>query len=661
MLIVRFFKTLLFLLLPGLLWAQPLRQYLQYGNDAFKRGAFYEAATYYQQGLERYEGSLELKYRYAEALRAFNDYEHAASNYKEVLADEDRRQFPAAGFWYGKMLQQQGKYEAAQAQFKKYTLKNSGDTLGVRARKAWASCAWAIAQKELPEPTVVHLGKEVNSEYTEFNPFYLNNRLHFSSLRNIGNSSKPEFLSRVYNDTSSKAVPMPGASAEKHQANAAVCADGMQLFFTECTGAHQPQCAIYRSALQQGVWQPAERLGPAINADGFSATHPHYAALANGERWLFFSSNRPGGEGQFDIWMSRETNGGFTAPVNAGKNINTPDDELTPFYAAKEQQLYFASDGRLGFGGLDIYAARMKGAVADTAINAGKGVNSPANDFYFYQNNDGSKKYFASNRKGSFFIKAATCCNDIWMISTDTQYVPVPTDTLPVAQRPTDSVRHTDTPTLVQRLIDSVAPVADKTYFDSRLQKMRQLLPVTLYFHNDEPECCNLRDTTALNYVTTYEAYWRRLTEYKREFAKGLDEGKKLEAEQAIFVLFTNKVEKGYYDLIRFSRQLWEVLEAGGKVEMTIQGYCSPLNYNQYNIQLGYRRIASLRNYFYQYRNGVFMPFIRSGALVLRNESLGEEKAEKNISDQREDTRNSVYNPAAAKERKVEIISVEMK
>jgi hypothetical protein len=164
-----------------------------------------------------------------------------------------------------------------------------------------------------------------------------------------------------------------------------------------------------------------------------------------------------------------------------------------------------------------------------------------------------------------------------------------------------------------------------------------------------------------LNYVETYEKYTVLLNEYKREFAKGLSEGKKIDAEEAIFYLFTNRVDKGFRDLVQFSGQLLDILQSGEKIEVTIQGYCSPLNYNAYNIKLGYRRIASLKNYFYHYRDGILLPYIQEGKLILKNQSIGEETADKKISDNREDTRNSVYNPDAAKERKVEVISVEIK
>ncbi len=125
--------------------------------------------------------------------------------------------------------------------------------------------------------------------------------------------------------------------------------------------------------------------------------------------------------------------------------------------------------------------------------------------------------------------------------------------------------------------------------------------------------------------------------------------------------MFEEKVDKGYYDLVAFASQTVSLLQSGNKLEITIRGYCSPLNYNEYNIHLGNRRVAALRNFFFHYRDGLLLPYISEGQLILKNESKGEETAPQGISDNREDKPNSVYNPKAALERRVEIISVELK
>ena len=152
-----------------------------------------------------------------------------------------------------------------------------------------------------------------------------------------------------------------------------------------------------------------------------------------------------------------------------------------------------------------------------------------------------------------------------------------------------------------------------------------------------------------------------RFPKYEEEYDRDLPEDQKKLADKQMFDLFTYKVEKGYNNLILFTAQLHNILKAGKKIEVTIQGYCSPLNYSQYNMKLGYRRIVSLRNYFYHFRDGALLPYIQRGDLILRNESLGKEKASKNVSDKIEDIRNSIYSPGAALERKVEVISVEIR
>jgi hypothetical protein len=111
---------------------------------------------------------------------------------------------------------------------------------------------------------------------------------------------------------------------------------------------------------------------------------------------------------------------------------------------------------------------------------------------------------------------------------------------------------------------------------------MKKLLPLVLYFHNDEPEPRSLNDTTTLNYATTFEGYTRMQQEYVANFAKGNNSNAKIEIND----LFDKHVNKGFYDLVTFSAYLFDALTAGEKITITLSGYCSPLNYNEYNIHL---------------------------------------------------------------------------
>jgi hypothetical protein len=357
--------------------------------------------------------------------------------------------------------------------------------------------------------------------------------------------------------------------------------------------------------------------------------------------------------------------GSFGTPVNLGSAVNTPGNEVTPFYDVNNKKLYFSSDWLYGYGGYDIFETKSEGANWSTPENLLQPVNSAQNDLYYSVAFDDSKAFITSNRKGSYFIEAETCCNDIYAYNTGRKIERRP-ETVVTAKKDTVSTKVAETVPIINpdtvpaALLTSLSPETPKT-IGEKLKRIQQYVPLALYFANDEPDCCNLRDTTALNYKQTYEAYSSLHYEYEKEFSRGLKGEDKDSAKKEIANFFADKVDKGFYDLIAFSPQLLDLLQSGAIMEVTIKGYCSPLNYSEYNIKLGYRRIASLKNFFFHYRDGIFLPYLANGSLVLKSVSFGKETAPKTVSDSRLDTRNSVYNPNAALERRVEIISVEKK
>jgi len=188
------------------------------------------------------------------------------------------------------------------------------------------------------------------------------------------------------------------------------------------------------------------------------------------------------------------------------------------------------------------------------------------------------------------------------------------------------------------------------------LQKLKSMLPVTVYFHNDIPNPRSTADTTMLNYKSTYDAYALMKKDYVDEFRKST---KTAASDSAIIQLFDQNIDEGYRKLLLFTTYLKQQLLANKNVTITLEGYCSPLAFNEYNIHLANRRITSLKNYFYDFDNGFFRNYLATGKLIYKNAPFGEEKANPNISDNRLDTPNSVYHPRAALERKVAIIAIE--
>ena len=123
---------------------------------------------------------------------------------------------------------------------------------------------------------------------------------------------------------------------------------------------------------------------------------------------------------------------------------------------------------------------------------------------------------------------------------------------------------------------------------------------------------------------------------------------------------FFYQVENNEKKLNRFLELLLSLLENGRKVEVTLKGYCSPLNSNEYNTLLAKRRISSLINYFKTWNNSALLTYIetrkdKEKMLIIIEESIGELKTTGIVSDDLNDLRNSVYSPSAAKERKIEV------
>jgi len=653
---INIYTTLCLMLVALVGMSQTIAQLQKAGDKKMADAEYYAASLYYTDALKKDESNAKLWYKLGEATRMFNDYGTAATAYKQAVKLDTEKEWPLAAFWAGVMLRSvcTCKNEEAVTYLKKFRARyKPKDEYSSRAQQELAACAWAAEHQAIVDTIKIeHLGKEVNTPQSEFNaiPVYPD-KLQFSSLRNLSDDKKkPDYKVRLYNQPPNpELVYMPnGVDAQLNIGNGAYSLDTKQFYFTQCEAAAKgtSRCDVYVSRFDNYKWSNAEKLS--INDPSATSTQPAVGKDEQGEPVLYFSSDRVGGEGGLDIWSSRiNADGSFDIPKNLGKIINTAGNEITPFFDTQHNELYFSSDWHYGFGGYDIFVTQQRNGAWSTPANLLQPINTSQNDLYYVLSADNSKAYITSNRKGSYFIEAETCCNDIYAYNT---------------KRKTNLPDTSTKPQIVQEILPTpVRDMSSRELFDGELKKMKQLLPVTLYFHNDEPDARSLSDTTLLDYKTTYERYVAMEREYIQSFSNGLTKAEKEQAQQQVIDFFNQKVEQGFYDLIAFTAQTLRLLEQGQKIEITIQGHCSPLNYNLYNINLGYRRIASLRNYFYHYRDGELNTYLSNGQLVLKNISMGEEKAAIGISDDRLDTRNSVYHPNAAIERRVEIISVEVK
>lgn len=626
--------------------AQKLKTLLASGDQAFADNDYFSASIYYNQAILQDSTDIEIQYRYAEACRLNYDYEIARHWYKKVFkADAQGRLFPECAFWLGTIEKNLGNYKEARKLFDKYAKKNKkkkNDYYVKKALQEVAACDYAVVLTAIRDKTlkIVHLDSSVNSKVSEYAPILLDTTLYFSSLRNAGNRDKKNNINynKIYTSTTdnikwekAKELDTLFNKDKTHNANTAFNADFTKVYITRCAqkNAQEFQCEIYFSELKNGIWTGLKKLPPEINAPGSTNTQPAIGYLGD-EEVLFFASNRQGGEGKMDIWYSKvNKDGTYGKPVNAGKKVNTLDDEITPFYCKPCQELFFSSTWHKGLGGFDIFKSDFKNNDFTEPKNLGLPINSSYNDIYFSISSKRTEAYLSSNRKGSYFEEKESCCNDIYMFK------------IPGINEP--------------------PPIVDSTQIF--VTQMKLLVPLTLYFHNDEPDKKTLAITTTKNYKKTYEDYSAMREQYKKEYSKGA-KGENLErANNDIDVFFEDSVDAGMQDLEKFAILLLKVLKDGEKAVITMKGFCSPLASTDYNINLAKRRISSLRNYFTEYQNGVFVPYINNtkeseGSITFIDEEIGELKARSNVSDDYYDTKNSVYSPSAAMERKIQIIAI---
>jgi hypothetical protein len=647
-----FFLSLFFLAFAFQGSAQKTKQLIADGDKSFAENDFFSASAYYERAILQDSSDIALQYKYAEASRLNYDYDVAEHWYAKVLKkDAQGKLYPECSFWLATIKKNKGKYKDAKKMFDKYAKKNKKKKDSYFVKKALqeiAACDYAQLAMASPDRSIkiVHLDSNVNSKVSEYAPIQVDSILYFSSLRNMSDKDRNninynKIYAADYDSTKDEKSALRWKKANEldtlfnrngiHNANTSFNEDFTQVFITRCNqkNAQEFICEIYSSEYKNGKWGSLKKLPEEINQKGSNNTQPAVGFLGD-EEVLFFSSDRPGGEGKMDIWYSKKKpDGSYGKAVNAGKKVNSIEDEITPFYCRPCQELFFSSTWHKGLGGFDIFKSEYKENVLGEPKNLGSPINSNYNDIYFSINSNKTEAYISSNRLGSYFEEKESCCNDIYMF--------------PIPQ------------------INEPPKKVDSTQIF--VTQMKLLVPLTLYFHNDEPDKKTLSVTTKKNYQKAYEEYSAMKDQYKKEYSKGA-KGENLErAYNEIDGLFEDSVDAGMQDLEKFAQLLLKVLKDKEQVTITMKGYCSPLASTDYNVNLAKRRISSLRNYFLEYQGGVLAKYVdnpnkNEGNITFIDEQIGELKARPHVSDDYYDTKNSVYSPAAALERKIQIIAI---
>lgn len=647
---------------PVVLFSQSFRAYEKAGDRVFQSGDYYAAMVHFADALEIKPENTAVTYKYAESARQFNSFDVAADYYLKVLESNEGNTYPLARYWLAYVYQQMGLYDQALLYYQYYIdqATNKEPAFAELAQQGLDNCKWAKELMEHPDDIKIEpLNKKVNTGYSEFGAYLRKDTLYYSSYRfenSADNMAPPRKISRVLTSVrggKGRQIRRGFNADTLNTAHVTFSQDGKRIYFTLCnyTSATAIRCQLYyREKDKRKRWQKKPTKLPAsINKKEFTSTQPSigYDSILQKEI-LYFVSDRTGGKGGLDIWYSVVEKGDnqFTEPQPL-EWINTPLDDISPYYETTRQQLYFSSQGHQNLGGHDIY----RWAKDSQVVHMGFPLNSSYNDIYFSPKPGAEVGYFSSNRPGARYLDQAnkSCCYDIFAY-----------EVIPPVEVDSSTTPEIDTPTepSVVTTPDPPVPVAPEEKVPTALE---DFLPLALYFDNDEPDKRTRRTTTKKTYGSTFDKYYDRKPDYLTSFIAPVEEEDKAEAESAVETFFEEDVKKGFDYLIRFSEILLKRLEKGETVEIFVKGFTSPRAKSDYNLSLSKRRVSSVRNHFDTYKDGIFLPYLANQKLTITERSFGESQASNQVSDALDDQRNSIYHPDAARERRVEIQEIKSK
>ena len=276
------------------------------------------------------------------------------------------------------------------------------------AQKNVRNCEFALKAMKNPVPfNPVNIGSAINTSDDEYWPTITadGQTLMFTRqpVSHNGSSAKEflqeDFFLSFYTDDAWQKAVNAGAPLNTRQNEGAqtLSSNGRYMYFTACDRpGGMGSCDIYFSSFNDGKWSEPYNLRSPVNTSHWESQP---SISADGKK-LFFSGNRPGGMGGKDLWYSiMNDRNQWVTPVNMGKEINTDGDEMSPFIHFDGKTLYFATDGRTGLGGFDIYMTRM---ISDSTWsepqNLGYPINTYNDEMGLVIESGGKKAYFSSIR-----------------------------------------------------------------------------------------------------------------------------------------------------------------------------------------------------------------------------------------------------------------------
>ena len=381
-------------------------------DEKYDKYAYIDAVAVYEKVAEKGYKDEKMFQRLGNAYYFNGELTKAAKWYDQLFAINSEQE-PEYFYRYAQCLKANGNYEKADEILDQFNKKVSTDRRGIlfENNKNYLEVIKANSNRfEIADAGI-------NSVLSDYGSTIFNDKLVFASARDTGGVAKKTFkwtngsFTNLYS-----AVLMPDGSLgipERFQKNInskfnestpVFTQDGKTMYFTRnnfLDGKRRSDekrvtlLKLYKATLVDGKWQNITELP--FNSDQFSVAHP---ALSIDEKTLYFASDMPGTFGQSDLYkVGINEDGTFGKPENLGSEINTEGRETFP-YISGDNELFFASDGRPGLGGLDIFVSKINSDLNFEEVqNVGEPINTKQDDFAFIINSETRNGFFSSNRE----------------------------------------------------------------------------------------------------------------------------------------------------------------------------------------------------------------------------------------------------------------------
>lgn len=413
------YKRLLFTLLilvisSSCLFSQEVKE--SKATKYHEKALQYYHASAYKEALEELNKAIKADGNHIESWLLAGDvqalkgeYSKAIESYKKAI-EIDSNFFVPAYYILANLYFQEERYAESVTCYQKYLkYPDASDVEKYKSTRGLNTALFRIDAMKRPVPfKPVNLGPAVNTSGYEFVNYISPDRLRLFYTRRMmeGDRLDEQFYYSINRaDTSwSASIDLgPPINTQGDEGAMALSPDGQLLFYSACGRPDgYGSCDLYVSRLEGDQWSEPVNLGPVVNTPGWESQ----PSFSSDGRTLYFVSNRPGGMGSSDVWITTLSDeGNWSRPVNAGNIINTPEAERGPFIHPDGTTLYFSSKGHIGMGQGDIFYSVMQEGVWSKPVNLGYPINSKEDEVTMIVDNEGKVAYYSSAKDEGFGLQ----------------------------------------------------------------------------------------------------------------------------------------------------------------------------------------------------------------------------------------------------------------